>query len=84
MQVVADTPRETYWEEAEFPSEHELLRSIESKTHRQVHDLSVLCRGGRVVLRGLSRTYYVKQLATHAILDLVPNAKVENAILVSR
>jgi hypothetical protein len=84
MQVVADTPRESYWDAMDLPSEHELLRSIESKTNRQVHDLRVLCRGRHVVLRGSSRTYYVKQLATHAILDLMPHANVDNAILVAR
>ncbi len=62
----------------------ELTRRIDSKTFRQVHDLHVLHEAGRVILRGRSESYYVKQLATHAVLDLMPDASIENSIDVAR
>ncbi|MDB5339620.1 MAG: hypothetical protein JWN70_5239 [Planctomycetaceae bacterium] len=62
----------------------ELTRRIDSKTFRQVHNLHVVHEAGRVVLRGRSESYYVKQLATHAVLDFMPDAAVENSIDVSR
>lgn len=62
----------------------ELTRRIDSKTFRQVHNLHVMHEAGRVVLRGRSESYYVKQLATHAVLDLMPGIAVENSIDVSR
>jgi len=67
-----------------LPSEADLRRSIESRTYRQVSNLCVKRSGTRVTLRGCSSTYYVKQLATHAVLDLVPHADVENEITVMR
>jgi len=62
----------------------ELTRRIDNRTFRQVHDLHVLHESGRVVLRGRSESYYVKQLATHAVLDLMPDVIVDNSIDVAR
>ena len=62
----------------------ELTQRIDSKTFRQVRDLNVVHDSGRVILRGRSESYYVKQLATHAVLDLLPGVLIENSIDVSR
>ncbi len=62
----------------------DLTRRIDSKTFRQVHDLHVAHESGRVTLRGRSESYYVKQLATHAVLDLMPGVAVDNSIDVTR
>lgn len=60
----------------------ELTRRIDAKTYHQVSNLHVVRNGDRIVLRGQSQSYYVKQLATHAVLDLFPGVVLENAIAV--
>lgn len=62
----------------------ELTHRINAKTFRQVRNLSVVHDAGRVVLSGRSESYYIKQLATHAVLDLLPGVAVENSIDVAR
>lgn len=62
----------------------ELTHRIDSRTFRQVRNLQVVHDTNRVVLRGHSESYYVKQLATHAVLDLMPGVSVENHIDVTR
>ncbi len=43
---------------------------LEGKFCGQVQHLQVVCSEGRLVLRGHSRTYHVKQLAQEAVLDV--------------
>lgn len=62
----------------------ELTHRIDIKTFRQVRDLRVMRNGEGIELRGQSESYYVKQLATHAVLDLFPGLAIENAIAVGR
>ena len=64
--------------------ELELTSRIESQTFRQVQDLRVRFDANRIVLDGRSASYYVKQLATHAVLNLMPGAAIENRIDVTR
>jgi len=59
-----------------------LLRQIDAKTYRQVQDLVVASDGDCVVVTGRSRTYYVKQLATHAVLSAAPDDRIANEIVV--
>lgn len=67
-----------------YENRHELVQSVDSQTFRQVRDLNVALESGRVVLRGQSQSYYVKQLATLAIQNLLPGAAIDNAISVQR
>ncbi len=62
----------------------ELTHRIDSRTFRQVRNLHVVHDADKVVLHGRSESYYVKQLATHAVLDLMPGVSVENRIDVNR
>lgn len=62
----------------------ELTHRIDAQTFRQVRDLDVVRNENRIVLRGQSQSYYVKQLATHAVLNLFPGVVIENAISVAR
>ena len=43
---------------------------IERRAGGRIRDLHVSSRGGRIVLRGRSRTHYAKQLAQQAVLDV--------------
>lgn len=63
-------------------AESELTRRIDTLTFRQVRDLNIAQKADRVVLHGCAKSYYVKQLATHAVLDLIPGVSVENSISV--
>ncbi len=48
-----------------------LIRAqVERRAGGRIRDLDVACSGGRVTLRGWSRTQYVKQLAHQAVLEL--------------
>lgn len=64
--------------------ELELTQTINSKTFRQVQGLRVRFDLNGVVVHGRSESYYVKQLATHAVLSLMPGVTVENRIDVCR
>lgn len=59
-----------------------LTRGVNSITQRQVMDLQIDFDGSHVKVTGRTRTYYIKQLATHAIRALCPSARLENEILV--
>ena len=47
-----------------------LIRArVDQRASGRIRDLDVACRGGRITLRGRSRTQYAKQLAHQAVLD---------------
>ncbi len=58
----------------------ELTRRIDTLTQRQVGNLRVIQVNHKLILTGCSRSYYVKQLASQAVMDLVPGVAVENSI----
>jgi hypothetical protein len=63
----------------------DLEAQVLKQTHRRVRDLRIEMRPGRLVLRGSANSYYVKQLAQHAVMATVPtDVRVENAICVVR
>jgi hypothetical protein len=62
-----------------------IVQRVQTRTGRRVKNLLVeLAEGqnGRVILRGRADSYHVKQLAQHAAREALPDARVENAILV--
>lgn len=60
----------------------DLERHVQAVTGRRVRNLTIEVRPERVILRGTTPTYYVKQLAQHGIRDMVPQLRLENAIVV--
>jgi hypothetical protein len=76
------------WSASAFPHHREmdreelLLRRVDANTYHQVQDLDVACEGDCVVVTGRSRTYYVKQLATQAVLTAAPDVRIANEIVV--
>lgn len=69
---------------ATLPTVRELLEhSIRERTGKRVRDLSIEVKGERIILRGYAKSFHVKQLAQHGVLDLLPRAKLINAIEVS-
>jgi hypothetical protein len=67
-----------------LPATHceELERYILDRTGRRVQELCVEVRDEQVVLRGRTSSYYIKQLAQHSVLDVLPQARLDNAIVV--
>jgi hypothetical protein len=60
----------------------ELEHLIQERTGRRVRNLTLEVHPGRVVLRGTAASYYVKQLAQHAVRDVLAEARIDNAIAV--
>ena len=60
----------------------DLVQRVEARTHRQVRDLEINCSGLRITVSGVSKSYYVKQLVTHAILAAAGRVELENRITV--
>lgn len=52
----------------------ELTKRVQQKTYRSIKNVEVTLQGTHgnttLVLKGLSETYYVKQLAQHAVMNL--------------
>ena len=62
--------------------QQDLEHHISLRTGRRVRNLAVELEPERVVLRGLTNTYHVKQLAQHGVRDLLPHVRLENVIVV--
>jgi hypothetical protein len=60
----------------------ELEQRVLARTGRRVRNLAIELSSERIVLRGRADTYYVKQLAQHGIRDVLPQVRLENAIVV--
>jgi hypothetical protein len=61
-------PRLTIHKPLEIPLQTvagEIAQSIETQLNGRIRDLSVVVEDGQFVLRGVSRSYHVKQIAQH-------------------
>jgi hypothetical protein len=59
-----------------------LLQRISKWTGRRVQNLVIEVGGGKVILRGRAKSFHVKQLAQRGAQDILPTAKLINAIVV--
>jgi hypothetical protein len=64
--------------------QEELERVVSLRTGRRVRNLTVELEPERIVLRGQTTTYHIKQLAQHGILDMLPDVRLENGIVVEQ
>lgn len=64
------------------PAAEDLLRLVDARTQWQIHDLDIDCEGSRVIVTGRCRTWYLKQLVTHAVRSAEPEADLWNEIVV--
>jgi hypothetical protein len=60
----------------------QLEQRVRARTGRRVRNLAIEMSPERIVLHGHADTYYVKQLAQHGVRDLLPQVRLENAIVV--
>jgi hypothetical protein len=62
----------------------QIARLVQSKTGGRIAGLTVSVAGTDVIISGRTTTYYLKQLATHAALDLTGTfATLTNDIVVN-
>lgn len=59
-----------------------VLQRVVSRTGRRVRDLAVEVGNDRVILRGRTSSFHVKQLAQCGAQEVLPDAQLENAIVV--
>ncbi len=59
-----------------------IAQGVQDRAYGRVRNLEVEDGGQSIVLRGLARSYYIKQLALHGALDLAQDRLVENRIQV--
>lgn len=60
----------------------ELHRHVQRRTGGRIRELTVELGPEQVVLRGRAGSYHIKQLAQHGIWELLPKARLDNAIVV--
>jgi osmotically-inducible protein OsmY len=60
------------------------MRYVERRCFGRVHRLQMELHDGRLVLYGRTTTYYTKQLAQQAALEVANGSEVENRIEVVR
>jgi len=56
---------------------------LQQRLHGRVWDLRLLLRNEGLVLQGQARTYYVKQLAQHAVMEATELPILANEIVVA-
>ncbi len=70
-------------ETAVFPElKGKLEEHVAQKLGRRVRGLRIELEPHAVILRGEAISYYVKQLAQHGVREILPNAPLENSIVV--
>jgi hypothetical protein len=62
----------------------ELESRVQIRTGRRVRNLSIQVSPERILLQGQATSYHVKQLAQHGVQECLPDAYLENAIIVNR
>lgn len=62
----------------------ELESRVLTRTGRRVRNLTIQVSPERILLQGQAASYHVKQLAQHGVQEFLPDAQLENAIVVSR
>jgi len=55
-------------------------QAVQVRTGGRIRDLQIRLSEGRVIVSGRTSTYYLKQLATHAIRDAVDDLSVQNDV----
>jgi hypothetical protein len=60
----------------------ELISQVYVRSGWRIRDLAVDLHDDRAVLRGRATTHFARQLAQHAVQDLLPDARLENIIAV--
>jgi hypothetical protein len=60
----------------------ELEQHVSARTGRRVRNLAIEFIPEAVILHGSASTYYVKQLAQQGVRDVLPQVRLENAIVV--
>lgn len=67
----------------ELPSLHEKLTThVKARTGGRLTNLIIQLKNDAVILQGQATSFYVKQLAQHGVRELLPQVRLQNAIVV--
>jgi hypothetical protein len=61
----------------------DLENVVRARTGRRIRDLDIELQPERVVLHGTALSFHVKQLAQQGIREVLPDVRLENAIVVA-
>lgn len=59
-----------------------IRQTVENRTSGRIRELSISVDGTRLIISGRTSTYYSKQLATHAALDVAQQLVIQNDVVV--
>jgi len=59
-----------------------MMKSVAKNTHNGVQSLKIDLRSNCIMLTGFCESYYIKQLAQQAIMDMVIDMEIVNDIVV--
>lgn len=68
----------------ELESANEVEQHLHERLRGRVRNLRAFRRDGQLILEGSSHSFYAKQLATHAVLELGRIEELVNDIVVDR
>jgi hypothetical protein len=60
-----------------------IRNAVQLKTSGRIRGLRVALSNGRLIISGYAATYYSKQLATHAALDVAGTLVIQNDVIVT-
>jgi hypothetical protein len=60
----------------------QLERHVQVRTNWRIRDLAIELKPGRAILRGQASSNFTRQLAQHAVQDLLPDVRLENALAI--
>jgi hypothetical protein len=62
--------------------QEELERHVHQRTGGRIRELTVELGPEHIILRGRATSYHLKQLAQHGIREVMPQVRLDNAIIV--
>lgn len=64
--------------------EEELRQLVSSRINGRIRGLHIAVNGDVLVISGRASSYYSKQLATHAVLDVANSRVIQNEVIVGQ
>jgi hypothetical protein len=76
------TSLDTLSPDFEATRQEQIQQLVASRIRGRIRELQISVRGDTLVISGRATTYYSKQLATHAVLDVSDARVIQNDVVV--
>ncbi len=76
------TSRDIAEPDLEVTHQEQIQQLVASRIRGRIRELQICVRGDTLVISGHATTYYSKQLATHAVLDVSDARVIQNDVVV--